>query len=546
METISKSVLCDATPSWNGYNYQGKVGLYVCLVNILEEANKGINKPSFADFLNQHHIEYEWIEDFAIKRDETYLSLHQVKHKSENRFKDHLDAIETILLRKNGVLSDSDIFKYFTIISRVKGDAAKTKAEITNELATHKLRDAQGKPMPDWKSKLKGVDSRFKEPIEKCFSDFNSLSTRAFGSSKTFFHTVEDVEKPNKDILKISKLAGGLISTLVDSKSLACQDIYLSFDKPKAYQLSLSDDALSSKIDQLISKILTIIHSGETFQDTDIKLYRTALCALIDLNLVKRHQHIRDKVDHQIPYLRRVRPSIYFKDIIDVLKQVFHEQNKAYWNLVCRENFETAYKEKLHEIHLALEKSYIDEATYNRYQENLEVLRNDIIDSYLPEDCITFLKQIYPHCTKGNLKEHQFYSAISEPKKIKSIFLNFIQKLIKQPTGLNIKCKNNRYTFQPTCIDLNENDEIQKLIAIDLTRKGLIDNIEAHSIAINNIDYIIVNSNNPDDEIDSGLTKITEVESYDSNSKVKDSDKFTEKKKVNFIDTRRALEEING
>jgi hypothetical protein len=41
-----KSVLHDATPSWNGYNYQGKVGLYVCLVNILKQAQSEMNSPA--------------------------------------------------------------------------------------------------------------------------------------------------------------------------------------------------------------------------------------------------------------------------------------------------------------------------------------------------------------------------------------------------------------------------------------------------------------------------------------------------------------------
>ena len=32
-----KSALHDASPSWNGFNYQGKVGLYVCLTLILQK-----------------------------------------------------------------------------------------------------------------------------------------------------------------------------------------------------------------------------------------------------------------------------------------------------------------------------------------------------------------------------------------------------------------------------------------------------------------------------------------------------------------------------
>tara|TARA_R110002094_G_scaffold208489_1_gene179011 strand:+ start:12824 stop:12982 length:159 start_codon:yes stop_codon:yes gene_type:complete len=41
-----KSILHDETPSWNGYNYQGKVGLYVCLVNIQKQAQSEMNSAA--------------------------------------------------------------------------------------------------------------------------------------------------------------------------------------------------------------------------------------------------------------------------------------------------------------------------------------------------------------------------------------------------------------------------------------------------------------------------------------------------------------------
>ncbi|MEZ9526687.1 hypothetical protein AB4243_21265, partial [Enterovibrio norvegicus] len=137
MTSITKSILHDATPSWNGYNYQGKIGLYVCLENILTEAKNSIDTPSFSLFLDEHHIEYEWIEDFSIKKNDKYLSLHQVKNKQENKFNDHIEAIATILYRKGGVLPDSDIFKYFKLKNNKK--PVIEKKEIKNQLTTHRI-----------------------------------------------------------------------------------------------------------------------------------------------------------------------------------------------------------------------------------------------------------------------------------------------------------------------------------------------------------------------------------------------------------------------
>lgn len=547
MSTVTKSVLCDATPSWNGYNYQGKVGLYVCLENILIQARKGIDASSFAQFLSEHHIEYEWIEDFAIKRNDSYLSLHQVKHKSKNNFNDHVEAIATILYRKNGVLPNIDIFKYFTFKSRNKGDVAAIKASIESEMLTHKLIDAHGKLDTNWKINVKNVDSNYSSELEKCFGDFEILTLKAFSSSITYFHTADKVATPSDDISKIKGIPSYLTVGLANPKSLSCKEIFLSFDVQNAYELALSDDELNHKLEEQIGEILHLLHSEETFLEEDVKLYKTALCALIDQHLVKRHKHIRDKVDVNTPYLERTKLSIYFSDIVNELKNKIRKMNDEYWNLICRENFEMAYKEKLDDLYSLLKSSIIDEVLYNKYQTNLEILRIDVLEQYLPNDCVGFLKQIYPHRTRTELLEHQFYNAISEPIKIKNVFLNFIQKVIKPPCQLTLTCNSNTFIYQPTCIDFNESDELIKEIEINRARKGLVENFDRQSSIQKNVDFIVVNSTGPEDVISAGIEKITEVDSYELTPYgLKESDKFTERKEVNFVDSRKALGDING
>ncbi|EGR2724404.1 hypothetical protein DUG83_23575 [Vibrio parahaemolyticus] len=546
MDTINKSVLCDATPSWNGYNYQGKVGLYVCLENILLEARKGVGIDSFNAFLAEHHIEYEWIEDFAIKRNDSYLSLHQVKHKGENKFNDHIEAIATILYRKNGVLSDTDIFKYFTFQSRKKGDAAKAKACIKSELLAHNLIDDYGKINSNWNASIKDVDSNYSNGIEKCFVDFESLIKKAFSCSITYFHTAEKVEHPSVDIHDINGIPSHLVANLVNPKSLSCKDIFLSFDNQNKYDLALSDDELNHKLETQIGELLKLLHSEETFLEEDVKLYKTALCALVDQNLVKRHRHIRDKIDNDIPYLQRVKPSISFSDIVKELEGKIRKLDEQYWNLICRENFEQAYKDKLDGLYYLLSNNIIDNELYEQYQSNLETLRMDVIDQYLPNNCVDFLKKIYPHQTRSELQEHQFYNAISEPIKIKNVFLNFIQKVMKPSCELTLTCSKNTYLYQPTCIDFNESDELVKEIEINKAKKGLAENAGNQSVINRNVDFIVVNSTGEDDTFSAGIEKITEVISYDSKDfKMKESNKFTESKEIKFIDSRKALRKIN-
>lgn len=258
MADTTKSVLHDATPSWNGYNYQGKVGLYVCLANILREAKTGIGLPAFDVFLDEYHIEYEWIEDFAIKKNDIYLSLHQVKHKAENNFNDHVEAIATILYRKNGVLSDTDLFKYFNIKSKKKGDAATFKANVKSEITNHKLVDDKGLLSISWKVNVLSVDNKYRDNITKCFGDFELLTKKAFSSSSTYFHTAEKVNYPSSDIAKVNGIPNHLVLGLTQPKSLSCKRIFLSFDNPPAYDLALSDEGLNNKLEWQIDELLKL------------------------------------------------------------------------------------------------------------------------------------------------------------------------------------------------------------------------------------------------------------------------------------------------
>jgi len=542
-----KNVLHDATPSWNGYNYQGKVGLYVCLVNILNEARAGVDLPAFDAFLNEHHIEYEWIEDFGIKKNDNYLSLHQVKHKAENKFKDHVEAIATILYRKNGVLSDSDIFKYFKFKSKNKGDTAKEQMRLKAEIINCRLVDNQGLLDSNWKMNVQSVDIKYRDNIIKCFNDFESLSQKAFSTSITYFHTADKVEPPSENISQVAGIPELLVASLAQPKSLSCQNVYLSFDNPPAYDLALSDDELNVQLERQIKALLKILHPGiGEFSPEDIRLYKTALCALIDQNLVIRHQHVRDKLDKDISYLQRSKPSIYFKEIVRELKNTYRVQNDAYWNVICRENFEKAYKEQIEDIYFLLVNSVIDGKTYHNYTIRLESVRLNVIQRYFPNDCVSFLRRIYPHVSPAILK-HQYYSEISEPKKIKSVFFNFIKK-VERPSGkLTLECKNNIFEYQPSCINFNEVDPENKFIEVERVKKGLADNQGSQSNIFTNVDYIVVNSTDENDKILAGIEKITEVESYEhSNAVVKDSDKITQKKEVSFMDSRKALGEING
>src|SRR5690625_2524176 len=77
-----------AIPSWSGYNYQGKVAIY-CALDFINKNNRENYTP--------YTLELEWYEDFAIKKNDTYISIHQVKSYKKKTMSEYKDAIWNLL-----------------------------------------------------------------------------------------------------------------------------------------------------------------------------------------------------------------------------------------------------------------------------------------------------------------------------------------------------------------------------------------------------------------------------------------------------------------
>ncbi|WEK52927.1 MAG: hypothetical protein P0Y55_09960 [Candidatus Cohnella colombiensis] len=80
----------DATPSWSGYNYQGKIALYL----VLSTCNQLRQVGSSTD---EYTVEIEYLEDIAILQHGKYQSLHQVKSENNDRLSAYQDAIWILL-----------------------------------------------------------------------------------------------------------------------------------------------------------------------------------------------------------------------------------------------------------------------------------------------------------------------------------------------------------------------------------------------------------------------------------------------------------------
>lgn len=91
-----------AISSWDGYEYQGHLAIYYTLSVILEKLN---NNESLDDYI----LQIEGEEDFSIKKDKKYISLHQVKAGTVSL------STRDIFCYVIGVLQKDDCFGYFHI-----------------------------------------------------------------------------------------------------------------------------------------------------------------------------------------------------------------------------------------------------------------------------------------------------------------------------------------------------------------------------------------------------------------------------------------------
>lgn len=103
----------DATFSWSGYAYQGKVGVFVVLKHLNQYNENNLNI-----YFNDWELEFEWLEDFSIKQSGTYKSLHQVKTLKSTRIASYDAAItQTIENAQNAF--NYNITPYFHVSSNV-------------------------------------------------------------------------------------------------------------------------------------------------------------------------------------------------------------------------------------------------------------------------------------------------------------------------------------------------------------------------------------------------------------------------------------------
>ena len=97
----------NAITSWENYEYQGHIALYIALKNIYDLLQKGIS-------ISGYDLQIEGEEDFSIRKNDKYISIHQVKAGAVNL--ESNDKFSFII----GILQNEADYGYFHVSRRKK------------------------------------------------------------------------------------------------------------------------------------------------------------------------------------------------------------------------------------------------------------------------------------------------------------------------------------------------------------------------------------------------------------------------------------------
>lgn len=289
----------DATNSWSGYNYQGKVALFVVLKKINELICMGK-----ADEIKKYVVELEWLEDFSILykngNDTQYETIHQVKAKNKHNIADYEDAL--VKMYYKGVKRSTIKIAYLHICNPINYNDTEWNDNVKKLI----VKCSQTEKMKD--SIIKYKNSEFKkEEVEKIYkpkekSSINKLINEY--NEKYFNFRKVDVDNVDKILDKILSDLNEQIATCkkeIKDENINKIKVYSYPDKKTYCELG--------EIDNLIKK--EIINYWENVGAEGWKCVDQSFCdtiflclkGLIDNHITQRHIQYNKTKERSIEFI---------------------------------------------------------------------------------------------------------------------------------------------------------------------------------------------------------------------------------------------------
>lgn len=279
----------DASPSWSGFNYQGKVALYYSL--------KTINGKPLGENYSNVNLMLENIEDFEIIEGGVVKTIHQVKAYNTESYSKYENALLEIAL---------ELYKN----SHTKG-FIHTWKEI-NFGKNKELKDALKSDLNELLEQYKIIPRTGKSFIEKA--------------------TIEVDNRPKKSAILRNGLPGKNADEIKDIIEDICSEKNNVLDRLEYYKYENGDvccglEEINKKIKNEINTFLT----RNRLETSDHQIQRTFLYLLgmIDRYIIGRHQGKQNA--NKI--------SIGFEYIISLLKEDKEKISLNYLSFNFKENF---------------------------------------------------------------------------------------------------------------------------------------------------------------------------------------------------------------
>lgn len=281
----------DASPSWSGFNYQGKVALYYALTLINAE-------PVGADFSNRS-LMLEDTEDFEILCDGNSISIHQVKAYNSSAYSKYSDALLEITL---------ELFKQPAVLGKI-----------------HSWKEINSKP------NLQDLGASIKDDLNVILEQYRSSNPKN-GSTILEKAVFEGGNKPKQAAILKAAFPEHTDVQLFDilnliytgqSNAIARLDSYLYEDNNRFCNL----DTINEKIETEISTALTARNITNTPEQQKKTFF--FFLGMMDKYIIQRH---KDKQEEE-------KISIAFDEIIEALEADHEDIGKEYLANEFKEQF---------------------------------------------------------------------------------------------------------------------------------------------------------------------------------------------------------------
>ncbi|PGN29272.1 ABC-three component system protein [Bacillus thuringiensis] len=327
----------DATHSWNGFSYQGKIGLIVVLDSIIELVSSQKN-------IKDYHIEFEWLEDFSIKKKQEYLTIHQVKSYGEESLASYKDAIWLLL----GKVINEDLRGIQTAYLHV-AENIKHKSNVITSIVDLRKKFEELQPPPEKKEEKKEE----KEKVNKV-KKTNEVNKKNVISAREHYERVINANKKQEALSKLK------LYTYTNDKYFC--------------KLSDVENTVREKIEEyykVIGKHEKITSNG--LMPNYIKGTYNCLLKIIDDYVNNRHQD-RQKHAGEIK-------TISFKEFQDILDQEYEKLPKEYYVSFFREKVLKIVKDDIE-----LKKKVIEKIREKRNAKSEALVRkHEVINDLLIE-----------------------------------------------------------------------------------------------------------------------------------------------------------------